>query len=156
MKIKERDDQGDRVRIGLGLISLHELCVMTNSDFAAITGVRTVQEPLRWLQFTGNRNRRIASMTVKPGRGLAGMAIRWAIPCHYAALAESGVWREECPIMLAEQLLDAVAIPLLNTHEAVAPLRLGPVSHVIVIGRRSAQPYLPTQWNQLLTQTTIL
>jgi len=156
MKIEERDDQEDRAGLGRGPLSLQELCVITDSDFAAITGVHTGQEPLRWLNFFGNRNSRIASMTVKPGRGLAGMAIRWAVPCHYATLSDSGVWREECPVMLAEQLSDAVAIPLLNTAIESAPLRLGMVSRVVVIGRRTGHPYLPTQWDQLLTRTTII
>jgi len=150
MKIEERDDQGDGVQLGHSLLSLRELCEVTSSDFAAITGVRNIQEPLRWLHYFGNRNQRIASMTVKPGRGLAGMAIKWAIPCHFAALADSDAWREECPIMLAEQLSDAVAIPLLNPSTASSPVGLELVSQVIIIGRRAGQPYLSDQWEQLL------
>ncbi|AJY75383.1 GAF domain-containing protein [Paenibacillus beijingensis] len=112
---------------------LERLCLSSDSDFGAFAQPVESDRLMRWTCEAGSRNRRISQMTVKPGVGAAGMALRLGRPYIVNGIGNDSAVRE-CPVMLAEKLLSAVAMPIpaLTGHSA---------GGVLLLGRRSGLNY---------------
>ncbi|MCQ6560018.1 hypothetical protein [Paenibacillus mendelii] len=106
----------------------------TGSQFAALAEALSLQGTMKWTIILGNRNDRVALMTVKAGSGLAGMARRLGIMCHSRRGKLGNHSVPECPVMLAEQLQEAAAFPIV-----AAGLRA--TAGVLYMGRRSGEEY---------------
>jgi nitrogen regulatory protein A len=105
---------------------LSDLCALTCSDFSAFGKIDRSEHCIRWTYVHGNRNDRYKRIMQRPGKGLAGLAIRLGRPViieedtpEYAQL------RKDDPLMLAELLTSAVAIPVQIGGEAGGVLLLG-------------------------------
>lgn len=96
-------------------------------DFAALAwhvpgGGRSV----RWLCGTGSLNDKYLRMAVRPGVGLAGLALRVGKPMRKSADdGNPGDETAECPVMLSEKLVDALAVPLFDGREVKGVLLFG-------------------------------
>ncbi|MCP1312581.1 GAF domain-containing protein [Paenibacillus tyrfis] len=111
---------------------LHRLRLDTHSDFVAVA-LPDSDQRIRFHYADGNDNDRYRHMIVRSGRGVAGVAIL----LDRMSRLEKGhpqfeKLRLECPVMLAEKLYAAVAIPV------ILPLnRRG----VLLTGSRSFETY---------------
>lgn len=71
---------------------------------------------LHWYYASGSRSNRYRLISFKVGHGIAGMAVRLGRTVTVSALLPGSIrLRQECALMLAEQLHSAVAIPFSST-----------------------------------------
>lgn len=71
---------------------------------------------LHWYYASGSRSNRYSLISFKVGHGIAGMAVRLGRTVTVSALLPGSIrLRQECALMLAEQLHSAVAIPFSST-----------------------------------------
>ncbi|WP_181438565.1 GAF domain-containing protein [Paenibacillus sambharensis] len=105
---------------------LDELRNTASSDLAALAWKDEEGRRIRWIAASGNRNERFRRMALKPGKGITGEVLR-AGRMVVIAQAAGDTESTACdhPIMLAEQLQSAVAIPVLIDHKAYGVLLLG-------------------------------
>jgi nitrogen regulatory protein A len=97
-------------------------------DFAALAKLVLPDRRGRWISTYGASSSRLARMELRSGLGVGGMAIRLGVP--YQASAEKNAHMlGECPVMLAERLAAAIAIPLPAPANEYG-------SSVLVVGRR--------------------
>ncbi|MDQ1909901.1 GAF domain-containing protein [Paenibacillus sp. GD4] len=106
---------------------LESLCRDTCSDFSAISLVQEHETRIRWRYAYGNRNDRYKHMTLKPGVGPGGVALRTGKPASWSVPLPT-----DCPLMTAEQLHAATAIPLVRGDQ---------IYGVLLIARRSSGKY---------------
>ncbi|MBD3921129.1 GAF domain-containing protein [Paenibacillus sp. PR3] len=108
----------------------------TGSDFAGIAKLDE-EGKLRWAGLSGITSTRTAQLTFKGARGdgFIATAIRSGRPAAYngRAAAGSAIRARSEPLLLAESLLAAIALPYLD--------RTGQLTGLLIVGRRSAVPY---------------
>jgi hypothetical protein len=107
----------------------------TGSDFAGIARLDE-EGRLRWAGLSGSTSTRTAQLTFKGARGdgFIATAIRSGRPTAYEARAAgtaAGARME--PLLLAESLLAAMALPFLE--------RSGRLIGLLIVGRRGDVPY---------------
>ncbi|MEC0184882.1 GAF domain-containing protein [Paenibacillus peoriae] len=71
---------------------------------------------LHWYYVSGSRSNRYRLISFKVGHGIAGLAVRLGRTVTVSALLPGSIrLRQECALMLAEQLHSAIAIPFSST-----------------------------------------
>lgn len=123
---------------GIIIVQLEHIRVRTHSDFAAMAlPLGQGSGLLHWSCAAGNTNRRYEQMKVKRGRGLAGLALQigrlltWDAASGDAAKLH-GMYRD-CPVLMAEGLQAAAAVPL---HSFLLP-----DAGLLLVGRRQPNAY---------------
>ena len=111
---------------------LRRLRAAIGADFAALASVDERDRAARWLYASGNENERYLRMRKKPGVGVTGFVVRHGRPfvLDDAASAHSTAARVDYPILLAERLRSAAAVPVLGG---------GRVEGVLLAGYRTAR-----------------
>lgn len=116
----------------------HELELLSRlsfSDFAALALKSSEEARIRWVHAFGNRSERYRRMTLKPGTGPAGMAVRIGKPVVWVDTASAGEASGcDCPLVAAEKLRAAAAIPIARGSGFDA---------VLLVGRRLPANYGP-------------
>ncbi|PQP83803.1 GAF domain-containing protein [Paenibacillus sp. PCH8] len=82
----------------------------TISDFcgiACITG-----SMLRWKHTSGASNERVKRMEMRPGQDLVGTALRTGRTAQIDEQSQGEYIPARCPLMLAERLVCAIAVPM--------------------------------------------
>ncbi|MEH7383689.1 GAF domain-containing protein [Bacillus sp. JJ1533] len=116
---------------------LHNLCINTSSDFSAIAHVDPGNQTIRWEYAYGFTNNRFKNMVIRPGKGLSGSVVRFGTTMILDKdTPDRQRTRLQYPIMLAENLVSAVAVPI---HKN------GKVSGVLLIGSRTEVKYTTEQ-----------
>lgn len=113
--------------------ALTQLCDLMSSDFAALGLIESDQLRARWRYVVGNRSERYKQMLLKPGIGPAGVALRIGKPVLWDDRVPflAGL-PADCPIITAEQLRSAAALPITKERTIEA---------VLLVARRSPLPY---------------
>ncbi|RED59343.1 GAF domain-containing protein [Cohnella lupini] len=116
---------------------LNQLRVSINSDFCALALLDADGFTLRWKLASGNENERYRSMKFQPGRGLSDTVVKVgrAVSLNLAEIIFTRKLHEY-PIMLAESLRSAYAVPL---HDGIQ------VIGVLLIGDRKKRLYRPEE-----------
>lgn len=120
---------------------LNELSTLTSSDFSALACLNEQDQTIHWNHVYGNMNNRYKQMIGKPGKGIAGSVIRFGrvIIIDQDTVGYDKI-RLEYPIMLAENLRVAIAVPVYSN---------GKIRSVLVTGMRSNHKYTVEQINQV-------
>ncbi|MFT4415929.1 GAF domain-containing protein [Fredinandcohnia humi] len=122
---------------------LHEICTITSSDFSALAKLQQRTQDIYWEYAFGNRNERYKHMVGKPGKGLAGSVIRLGTTMIVDQDSPGfEQLRLQSPIMLAENLQSAVAVPVQCK---------GKISGILLVGSRFRKKYSIEQINQIKT-----
>lgn len=124
--------------------ALERVRLATASDFAALArshAAGPAGPAWRWTEASGNRSERYRLFQVKPGRGVAGIALLTGRPVgsdrhRYADSLRS----DDFPLWQAEGLAAAAAVPVLRGDAIVA---------VLLIGARAPRPYDSAELEQL-------
>lgn len=104
----------DRLRADLGC------------DFCALGVLEGEERSLRWIMASGNGNERFRTIMERVGAGIAGSVVKIGRPMSLQwtdLLAERRI--HEYPIMLAESLRSAYAVPIVLEPNASAVLLAG-------------------------------
>lgn len=123
---------------------LDQIRATTDSDFAGLAMEEQYHRRIRWLAASGNRDDRYAELLIRPGRGLSGLVLKLGRPVIVDAampVSERERLRPDYSIMLVEQLIAAIAVPLAIQDE---------IRGVLLIGNRSERLYGDSQL-QLVT-----
>ncbi|WP_077620542.1 GAF domain-containing protein [Bacillus sinesaloumensis] len=116
---------------------LHDLCTNTSSDFSAIANVDQSSQTIRWEYAYGYTNNRFKNMVIRPGKGLSGSVVRFGTTMILDMdTPDRQRTRLQYPIMLAENLVSAVAVPI-NVNSKVCA--------VLLIGSRTEVKYTTEQ-----------
>lgn len=131
---KEDNETVERYRFGGRRVAMpHEEAITselqrvreaTSSDFAALALTEEAGSRIGWKYASGSANDRYRRMRLKPGSGIAGLAIRLGRPTVPDRAAAERL-RQECPVMLAEHLASAIAVPFQTGPERTAVLLVG-------------------------------
>lgn len=112
---------------------LEGLCRIVSGDFSALAVVEPDGKQVRWRYAYGNRTERYKQMTLKPGLGAAGIALRTGRPAVWEESAASSAGNSAViPMMVAEQLRCAAAFPVTVN---------GSIGAVLLIARRSPHSF---------------
>ncbi|WP_078543786.1 GAF domain-containing protein [Litchfieldia alkalitelluris] len=112
---------------------LNEIRFKTSSDFSAFACLNKDSFIIQWKFVSGNLNNRYKKMQGRPGKGLAGLAIRADRTMVLdSSIADIASRRLQYPIMLAENLQAAVAVPVRNA---------GITTGVLLVGSRYNKTY---------------
>lgn len=109
-------------------MALEEAAYGIGADFAALAKVATPGKIARWIGSYGASNTRLARMELRSGLGVGGMAMRLGVP-YQASADKNAHMLVECPVMLAERLGTALAVPFTSS---TSDLGCG----VLLVGRR--------------------
>jgi hypothetical protein len=107
----------------------------TGSDFAGMARLDG-EGRLRWAALSGSTSTRTAQLTFRGarGNGFIATAIRSGRPTVYDARGAGSVANAKSePLLLAESLLAALAVPFME--------RTGQLTGLLIVGRRSDVPY---------------
>jgi nitrogen regulatory protein A len=129
-------DQGEinveKMRIEIEA-KLNELCTSTSSDFSAYAQVNEHNHEIHWRYVHGNQNIRYKQMIGKPGKGLSGSVLRFGRNIVIDQNTPNAAQRRlEYPIMLAENLHSAIAVPVKSYNQIIG---------ILLIGSRSLTDY---------------
>jgi nitrogen regulatory protein A len=109
------------------------LCQETSSDFSAVSYRPEQETRLQWRYAFGNRNERYRHMQLKPGLGPGGLTLRTGKPTRWSdRLSYPADLTMECPLMTAELLHAAAAVPI---HKGEG------IYGVLLVARRSSEAY---------------
>lgn len=117
----------DRLRSDLG------------SDFCSLALVEEESDGLSWKLASGNENERCLTMKERAGKGFAGSVVKVGRPMPFN-VAELIMSRKlyEYPILIAEKLRSAFAVPLVSGRN---------VTGVLLVGDRRKRVYRPEERN---------
>jgi nitrogen regulatory protein A len=105
---------------------LDQLRSVTSSDFSGLAWIEHHDSRIRWLYASGNSNERYKKLALKPGRGLAGLVIKLGRNVIVdAAMQNLERLRQDYSIMLVEQLLSVIAVPITIRFETCGVLLIG-------------------------------
>jgi nitrogen regulatory protein A len=124
------------------MLELNQLRGAIHSDFCALAFLEEDGFTLKWKLASGNENERFRRMTFRPGRGLSDTVVKVGRAVSLN-LAEIIFTRQlhEYPIMLAESLRSAYAVPLQDGTHVVG---------VLLVGDRKKRVYRPEEKNAVL------
>ncbi|WP_256757411.1 GAF domain-containing protein [Cohnella sp. WQ 127256] len=112
---------------------LENFRLLSCSDFSALAITRSTEHCYRWTYAVGCRSEKYRQMTLKPGSGPAGLALRIGKVINWDDRSPPITgFRKECPLMMAEQLRCAAAFPLTMGEQIQA---------ILLVARRSPLPY---------------
>jgi nitrogen regulatory protein A len=95
-------------------------------DFAALAVPHTEGRRYEWRYVSGNANQRHKRMFVKAGKGLPGAAMLYGrLAVKYRQTADEAGLVIDCPMMLAEGLQSAAAIPISTASKTAGVLMVG-------------------------------
>ncbi|MFC4323409.1 GAF domain-containing protein [Litchfieldia salsa] len=121
---------------------LNEIRHKTSSDFSALACLYKESFAIQWTYVSGNHNERYKSMQGRPGKGLAGLVIRAdRLMILDDSVLDLQTKRLEYPIMLAENLQAAVAVPVKFN---------GQTRGVLLTGSRTRKIYTEQDINWIL------
>lgn len=110
---------------------LTRLRSLTLSDFSALACIEKSEGLLRWKYVSGNLNCRYKNIAMRSGRGLAGLVIRHGRSIILdASIPDFNRKLQEEPIMLAEHLQSAIAVPIMMHQETAGVLLVGNRSRI--------------------------
>lgn len=116
---------------------LNALCTATSSDFSAFAQVNEHNYEIHWKYVYGNQNKRYKQMIGKPGKGLSGSVVRFGRNIIIDQnTPDVALRRLEYPIMLAENLQSALAVPVKSYNQILG---------ILLIGSRSPKEYSEEQ-----------
>lgn len=115
------------------ITQLELLRARTLSDFAAVASRQEADRVIRWTCGSGNGNERFLQMKETIGSGMAGWVMRHGRP-FVVRSTEPGaeMMRRSYPIMLAENLYAAAAVPVPGGTD---------ICMALLIGRRTVRDY---------------
>ncbi|GAA0324763.1 GAF domain-containing protein [Bacillus carboniphilus] len=98
-------------------IRMNQICMETmkelSSDFVALATYNNEGKDIRWKFAAGNRNEKYKQITVRYGKGIAGQVMRSGSPMVIQSFPEDINGKAtDYPIMLAEQLVSCIAVPV--------------------------------------------
>ncbi|MEB3102669.1 GAF domain-containing protein [Ferviditalea candida] len=97
---------------------LHSLRETTSSDFSALGFLEPLDQRIRCDYVSGNQNEKFKNIVLRPGKGIAGEVLRRRRPFILdASVQDAGMQRMNFPIMLAENLQSAAAVPVRISEE---------------------------------------
>lgn len=118
---------------------LESLRDLTSSDFSALAWIESNERHIRWIYASGNLNERYKQIVLKLGRGLSGAVIRLGRSVVLdETIPDTNRIRNECPIMLAEHLQSAIAVPVTMAAKTCG---------VLLVGSRSVRVYSSKEIN---------
>ena len=109
------------------------LCQSTDGDFCGMACVSGSM--LRWKYTSGATNERVKRMAMRPGQDLVGTALRTGRTVMLDEQSSGGYTPDRCPLMLAERLVCAIAVPMFS--EGSLP------SGVLLVGSRTPCTFSP-------------
>lgn len=113
---------------------LDDLLPQLPADFAAAACFEPQLRRVSWPIASGSLNGRYSRMTAGPGVGIAGYVIRHGRPVAVGApLPDPEALLRRCPLLLAERLQAAIAVPIAGEGNAVCG--------VLVAGARTKREY---------------
>ncbi|WP_025677571.1 GAF domain-containing protein [Paenibacillus polymyxa] len=113
---------------------LNQLRDHVYGDLTALAFMSKSGGKLHWYYASGSRNNRYRLISFKVGHGIAGMAVRLGRTVTVSALISGSIrLRQECALMLAEQLHSAVAIPFSSTGDLP--------NGVLLVGNRDVRTF---------------
>lgn len=122
---------------------LNTLCTGTSSDFVAFAQVNERNHAIHWNYVVGNLNQRYKHMVGKSGKGLSGTVLRFGrIIIVDQNTPNYEKTRLEYPIMLAENLYSAIAVPVYFKEK---------IGGILLVASRSLRAYTPNQINDITT-----
>lgn len=86
------------------------LRLSTSSDFCGLACLNGTM--LRWKYTSGASNERVKRMEMRPGQDLVGTALRTGRTARSDAQFTGDHIPGRCPLMLAERLVSAIAVPV--------------------------------------------
>src|SRR5690242_13567650 len=127
---------------------LQEFMQRTASEFCAIAWEDEDEPIFRWRAAAGNLNIRYHNLVFRSGQDLAGQVWRIGRPVKLDfSTSDFERKRKESPIMMAEQLLAAAAVPI-STY--------GSLQAILLVGSRSLRIYTPDDIQLLMADLTPL
>ncbi|GIM47898.1 histidine kinase [Collibacillus ludicampi] len=106
--------------------SLSVLRRLTDTDFAALAWTSSNEQTIRWRFVSGNRNERYKKIVMFPGKGIGGKVFRSGRPMVIQSFSpKSGDDPREYPILLAEGLHSAIAVPVTIDDQIMGVLLVG-------------------------------
>ncbi|TJY41131.1 GAF domain-containing protein [Cohnella pontilimi] len=118
---------------------MEQLRTEIDCDFCCVGLVEGESRSLHWKAASGNEGERYSSISDRPGRGLTGTVVKVgrAMPVNFADLIMSRTLHEY-PIMTAERLRSAYAVPLTEGASVMG---------VLLAGDRWKRVYRPEERN---------
>ncbi|MEO2205916.1 GAF domain-containing protein [Paenibacillus pabuli] len=89
---------------------INNLRLNTSTDFGGLACLSGSM--LRWKYTSGATNDRVTRMAMRPGQDLVGTALRTGRTCLSDARSTKASTPGRCPLMIAERLLCAIAVPV--------------------------------------------
>lgn len=116
--------------------SMDQLMTDIKSDFCALGLIEGNERLLVWKWVRGNISDRYMHMTSRPGKGLNGAVVKVGrgMSIHVAELIARRQLHEY-PLLLAEKLRSAYAVPLMEGRQVIG---------VLLTGNRTKRIYGPT------------
>ncbi|GAB2700896.1 GAF domain-containing protein [Paenibacillus thermoaerophilus] len=125
MEVLSLSEAIDRLRADIGC------------DFAAFAQPDPAHAAWRWTHASGSESGRYLRLTVRPGRGVAGIALltgRLVASDRHRYAAD--LRKDDAPLWIPERLESAAAVPVRLGKQRTA---------VLLIGRRDPGPFAPGQ-----------
>ena len=83
-------------------------------DFTGVALQNHTDLDIKWPYVAGNRNEKYKYLTVRYGKGIAGKVIAVGTPMTIGSFSENILGKStDYPVMLAEQMVSAYAVPLI-------------------------------------------
>lgn len=114
------------------------LCQNTAGDFCGMACVSGSM--LRWKYTFGATNERVKRMAMRPGQDLVGTALRTGRTVMLDEQSSGEYIPDRCPLMLAERLVSAIAVPMFRDG--------GLPNGVLLVGSRTRCTFSPEMVNQ--------
>lgn len=124
------------------MLEITQLRGAINSDFCAVALIDVDGFTLKWKYVSGNENEKFSRMSVRPGKGLSGAVVKVgrALSLNVTEIILNRQLHEY-PILLAENLRSAYAVPLQDGRK---------VTGVLLVGDRKKRVYHPEDKNTAL------
>jgi len=123
------------------LVLCSEIAHEISCDFVGLAIYNPQGKELRWMYAVGNRNEKYRRIVVRYGKGIAGQVIRTGRPMTISQFPQNIIGKAtDYPIMLAEQLISALAYPI---HRGGIPWG------VLLIGNRSESAFSKEQQDKI-------
>ncbi|WP_440115546.1 GAF domain-containing protein [Paenibacillus sp. QZ-Y1] len=111
----------------------------TSSDFCGLACLSGTM--LRWKYTSGASNERVKRMEMRPGQDLVGTALRIGRTALSDAQSTEKHSPGRCPLMLAERLVSAIAVPVFQEGNVVP-------NAVLLVGSRLPCTFSPDMVRQ--------